>query len=175
MSRHRPVVEVLAHLEGRVRLHEIFLVRITWPTSVDGRASRRVSCRRVGRACECWPRAYRAPVRSNERCARDHGHGERTTAHPSKSREADVISRASCQKRKVGRKDGRNRPEAMAPNAWHRPTAARPTPDWDADTWTCTRARAGADRPWCVDRPTPGGESVGRSSRRSQSVGGVTH
>ena len=179
MSRHRPVVEVLAHLERRVRLHEIFLVRITWPTSVDGRASRRVSCRRVGRACECWPRAYRAPVRSNERCARHHGHREPTSseAHPSKSREADVISRASCQKRKVGRKDGRNRPEAMAPNAWHRPTAARPTPDRDADTWTCTRTyvRGGTDRPSMVRGQADAGRRVGRSVVSPQSVSRWCH
>ena len=88
------------------------------------------------------------------------------TAHPSKSREADVISRASCQKRKVGRKDGRNRPEAMAPNAWHRPTAARPTPDRDADTWTCTRARGHPDRP-----TVPCGVRTGRRREESRSVG----
>ena len=108
---------------------------------------------------------------------RDTENPRAATAHPSKSREADVISRASCQKRKVGRKDGTNRPEAMAPNAWHRPTAARPTPDRDADTWTCTRTyvRGGTDRPSMVRGQADAGRRVGRSVVSPQSVSRWCH
>ena len=98
---------------------------------------------------------------------RDTENPRAATAHPSKSREADVISRASCQKRKVGRKDGRT--EGTDQRRWHR-TCGTDRPRHGRRR-TGTRTHGGAHRPrrdgwtdWEESR------SVGRLAAVSQSA-----